>query len=122
MGKHSNTFAEAYRNNYAKFLAIGLVILFAWMFFHDYTKPELVSRLDAEGRVVAVHVSGSEESAPSSIIIEIEVEGKVFRSILNSKPLPNVGEKVPVSVEIYSDKTKWYSLNKQKWKESKIGY
>ena len=120
----SNSFAEfviGLRNMQAKLVAFAMVVLFCWAIFSNYSQPNLISKDSAIGEIVSTGTSG-EGKNNQILMIEIKVEGDVFRSVVIQKPFPKVGDKVPVLIEAYSDESKILIFDEKKFQQRKSGY
>lgn len=125
MGKMADNWANAYRNWRAWFMAILMCLLLAWIFLYDAVGPSLVNRSSVEMVVVGLSENARAfDNASQPIIYTIELESEdrqIIKTTTGARPVPKIGDKLPVIVELYDDDKALYFIDQNMRIEQQFG-
>lgn len=118
MSRFWDNWATAYRNWRAAFAALMLaaVLVYGWVLHGMYAKEKVVSTERTMGTVTRIIEMGRPEKANPLYVGTIALgDGRLVRVIL-ARPVPAVGDQVPLISETYQNGEVFYFLDAERWR------
>ena len=106
--------AILYRNVTAVTTAIFLLVLLSWAIFYTSKIPSTIGRENTTATVTKIKISTGDLTF-QSVELQLPDETK-FKAVINARPIPKVGDTMPVFVFLHDNNTKSYSVNQDKWR------
>ncbi len=120
MGHLGNTWARAHPRATAVFGAVFLIGFIA--FFRIFWSPDLVSTTQEVGTLVEIKGSPAQdhEGRLNLVLGTVRLDDGTEVRVFLHRPIPEVGDRVPLRAELYDDQSVVYVHDTEAWIDSAI--
>jgi len=120
VGTLKHNWAIAYDNIRDMFVPALLFLMLTWFFYIGGNQSSLTGYENTDAVIIDIDPPSGKENDPQFTSLVLELPDKNVITINSeTKQVPQIGNKVPFSIEYFDNKTKRYSIRYNEWTKSK---